>query len=232
LPGRIALAVARDPVWFVIGGHAVRCFCPYRSSDDVDFGVGNAKDLEGFVSRLRSKGKVEVLERNKDTVHLSFDGLDVSVFVLPLLTAHIDDRALTATGLLATKLHAILDRGTRRDFFDLYILLEQERMGLVDCFRAMRTVYATDVNEGLLLRAITYFDDADEEAPLPSEGRHDWERVRSFFTSAAGAIITPPVGALEIQRRSVGVQTAPRGRNEPPTRGHRKQKGKNPSRKG
>src|SRR5207245_1188788 len=105
------------------------CFCPYRPSDDVDFGVESAKDLAELLSRLRSKGKVTVLERAEDTVHLSFDGLDVSVFVLPHLLAHTDAHALTATGVLATKLHAILDRGTRRDFFDLYVMLEQERMG-------------------------------------------------------------------------------------------------------
>jgi hypothetical protein len=204
--------VARDHVWFVIGGHAVRCFCPYRPSDDVDFGVGSAKDLEELLSRLRSKGKVEVRERVKDTIHLSFEGLDVSVFVLPHLVKHTDERALTATGLLATKLHAILDRGTRRDFFDLYVLLEQERMGIVDCFEAMRTVYASEVNQGLLLRAITYFDDAEREAPLPGEGKSDWKRVRSFFTSAAGALVTPPLKALEIQRRVVGVGRTKSGR--------------------
>jgi hypothetical protein len=219
LPTSVAAAVARDPVWFVIGGHAVRCFCPYRPSEDVDFGVGNAKDLEELLSRLRSKGKVEIRERAKDTIHLSFDGLDVSIFVLPHLVRHTDERALTATGIVATKLHAVLDRGTRRDFFDLYVVLEQERMGLVDCFRAMRAVYSSDVNEGLLLRAITYFDDAEREAPLPGEGLSDWKRVRSFFTSAAGALVTPPLKALEIQARVVGV-----GPEKPEARRRRRKK--------
>lgn len=216
MPELVASAVARDPIWFVIGGHAVRCFCPYRPSDDVDFGVGTAKALEEVLSRLRSKGKVQIVERAKDTVHLSFDGLDVSIFVLPHLEAHTEARTLTATGVLATKLHAIVDRGTRRDFFDLYVMLEHERMGLIDCFRAMRTVYATEVNEGLLLRAICYFEDADKEAPLPGEGPTDWKRIRTFFSTAAGALITPPTRALDIQGRLVGVRPAPRSRTGGP----------------
>ena len=47
----------------------------------------------------------------------------MSVFVLDKLAPFVEDRRLTVTGLLATKLHAILDRGFRRDFFDLYVLL-------------------------------------------------------------------------------------------------------------
>ena len=153
-----------------------------------------------------TSGEVEILERSNDTIHLRFDRVDVSVFVLPRLAAYEEGRSLTAEGLLATKLHAILDRGTRRDFFDLYVLMQQERLALVDGFRALRAVYSADVNEGLLLRAVTYFDDADAEGALPGEGRDDWKRVRAFFSAAAGALIVPPPKALLIQRNVVDVR--------------------------
>lgn len=211
LPSAVSRALGRDSVWFVIGGHAVRCFCPYRPTGDVDFGVGTPKDLKALLGDLERSGKVVLLERAEDTAHLQFNGVDVSIFVLPAVRKHTHEHTLTADGILATKLHAILDRGTRRDFFDLYVMMEQERFGIVDCFRAMRTVYATDVNEGLLLRAITYFDDAAAEAPLPGEGPHDWGRVTGFFTKAAGALITPPAGPLAIQRRVVDVVAVKNG---------------------
>jgi hypothetical protein len=153
---------------------------------------------------------VKLLERTKDTVHLSFDGTDVSIFVLPALRPHTEDHALTVTGILATKLHAILDRGTRRDFFDVYVMMNQERLGLIDCIRALREVYETDVNEGLLLRAVTYFDDAEAEAPLAGEGKGDWALVRGFFARAAGALLTPPGRSLQIERRVDDVRK-PRG---------------------
>ena len=68
-------------------------------------------------------------ERSADTVHLLWNGIKVSVFVLPHLGRHVEDRHLDVTGILATKLHAILDRGLRRDFFDLYVMLQQHRLG-------------------------------------------------------------------------------------------------------
>lgn len=213
IPARVAKALGDSRIWFVIGGHAVRCFCPYRPSNDVDLGVAKPTGLRELIAILRSRGKLEILERSADTVHLRFDGVDASIFVLPLLASFEEGRALTAEGLLATKLHAILDRGTRRDFFDLYVIMQQERLALVDAFRAIRTVYSSDVNEGLLLRAITYFDDADAEGALPGEGRDDWKQVRSFFAAAAGALVVPPPKALSIQGRVVDVRARA---NEPP----------------
>lgn len=219
IPAPVAKALASMPAWFVIGGHAVRCFSPYRPSDDVDFGVGTVKDLRGLVAALAAKGEVEILERAEGTTHLRFQGLDVSVFVLPSLRAFTEARTLTSEGILATKLHAILDRGTRRDFFDLYVMLQHERLGLIECFRALRSVYRTEVSEGLLLRALTFFDDAEREGRLPGEGPEDWRRVRSFFIAAAGALLVPPMTPLAIQRRVVDVRKhTARGAEAPASR--------------
>ena len=52
IPPRLADAVDALPYWFVIGGHAVRCLCPYRPSRDVDFGVRAARDLRDLVAQL------------------------------------------------------------------------------------------------------------------------------------------------------------------------------------
>jgi hypothetical protein len=205
LPRDVGEAVGSAKYWFVIGGQAVRCFAPYRPSDDVDFGVGRPRDLQQLLATLREKGRVEILERSKHTVHLIFEGVDVSIFVLPKIAPHVEDRSLTLTGILATKLHAILDRGTRRDFFDVYVMLQQHQLGLVECLRALEEVYEDHVDEGLLLRALTYFDDAEAEAPLPGEGDNDWDTVKGFFVARVGALLVPPERPLRIQGRRVDV---------------------------
>ena len=74
MPRGLADAVHDLPYWFVIGGQAVRCFAPYRPSRDVDFGVESPSDLDDLISRLRRRGKVEVQERTRDTVHLLWNG--------------------------------------------------------------------------------------------------------------------------------------------------------------
>jgi len=206
IPAPLGAAVEDIPFWFVIGGHAVRCFCPYRPSCDVDFGVHDATDLDDLIEQLEGRGGVEILERGPDTAHLRFDGINVSVFVLELLSPFVEDRRLNTTGILATKLHAILDRGVRRDFFDLYITLQVSSLGIAECLSAIREVFRQDVNEGLLLRALTYFDDAEREAPLPGEGARDWATVKDFFLTRVGNLLVPPARELEIQARVVDVR--------------------------
>lgn len=205
MPPSVGRAVADLPYWFVIGGQAMRCFCPYRPSRDVDFGVTSARDLDDLVQQLQRRGRVEIAERSADTVHLRFDGIDVSIFVLTMLSPFVSERRLSVTGLLATKLHAILDRGTRRDFFDLYVTLHRNTLGIAECLAAMRQVYRQEINDTLLLRALTFFDDAEREAALPGEGPDDWATVKEFFWNRVGQLLIPPARELQIERCVVDV---------------------------
>ncbi|MDQ3001009.1 MAG: nucleotidyl transferase AbiEii/AbiGii toxin family protein [Fibrobacterota bacterium] len=206
IPKDLAAAVATIPYWFVIGGHAVRCFCPYRPTQDVHFGVDTPANLEDMLAQLAIRGKVEVSERSAGTVHLKWQGIDVSIFVLDTLKPHTEARRLTVTGILGTKLHAILDRGTRRDFFDLYVMLQDQGLGLAECLSAMRTLHAEGVPEPLLLRALTFFDDAEREAPLPKEGKDDWATVKDFFLTRVGSLLVPPTQKLTIQANVVDLK--------------------------
>ena len=203
IPPALARAVDPFPYWFVIGGQAVRCFAPYRPSRDVDFGIGEPASLRDLVEQLGRSGRVEIQERSADTVHLLWNGIKVSVFVVPHLRPHVEDRRLDVTGILATMLHVILDRGLRRDFFDLYVMLQQHRLGMAAALGAIRSVYPDQIDDGLMLRALTYFDDADAEAPLPGEGRSDWSAIKDYFLKQVGALLTPPIRRLEIQARTV-----------------------------
>ncbi len=209
IPEALARVVDPIPYWFVIGGQAVRCFAPYRPSRDVDFGVDSPVNLEDLVGQLRKSGTVEIQERAPDTVHLLWNGIKVSAFVLHTLVPHVDERHLDVTGVLATKLHAILDRGLRRDFFDLYVMLERHKLGIIAALGAIRTVYQAPIEDSLLLRALTYFGDADREAPLPGEGAQDWNAVKDYFLLQVGALLVPPVRPLAIQAHIVDVSEPP-----------------------
>jgi hypothetical protein len=203
MPRALAAAVDDLPYWFVIGGQAVRCFAPYRPSRDVDFGIDSPANLIELVEQLRRRGRVEILERSADIVHLRWNGIKVSAFVLDFLVPHVEGRRLDVTGVLATKLHAILDRGLRRDFFDLYVMLQQHRQGISTVLTAIRTVYRGQIDDTLMLRALTFFDDAEREATLPGEGPSDWATLKEYFLVQVGSLLVPPTRRLLIQDQVV-----------------------------
>lgn len=234
IPAPLVPVVEDLPHWFIIGGQAVRCFCPYRPSRDVDFGVREVASLEDLLDQLGRQAPAELLERGPRHAHLRWQGLKVSVFVLEKLADFVEDRHLSVPGILATKLHAILDRGARRDFFDLYVTLQLHRLGLIECLSALRLIFPEARNDSLLLRALTYFDDADREAALPGEGDRDWETVKEFFLDRVGQLLVPPTRALEIQARVVdarprGAATPARRRAAPPPRPAPARRGRKPA---
>jgi hypothetical protein len=67
-------------------------------------------------------------------------------------------------------------------------------------------VYGPKINEPLLLRALTYFEDAEREAPLPGEGGRDWETVKEYFQDVVAHLLLPPPKPLAIQAQRVDVQ--------------------------
>jgi hypothetical protein len=222
MPPALAAVVNDLPYWFIIGGQAVRCFSPYRPSRDVDFGIDSPSSLNDLVAQLRRRGRVEILERSADTVHLKWNGLKVSVFVLAYLVPHVEARRLDVTGVLATKLHAILDRGLRRDFFDLYVMLQQHQQGICALLTAIRAIYGGQIDDTLMLRALTYFDDADREAHLPGEGPSDWKTVKDYLLVQVGTLLAPPTRRLRIQNQIVdaiaSTGSAPSPRTKAPRR--------------
>lgn len=100
-----------------------------------------------------------------------------------------------------------MDRGTRRDFFDLYVVLQTQKLGLLACLGALNEVYETDANHGLVLRALCYFDDAEQEAQLPGEGSKDWPRVREFLLEGRRGVDRSPGEPLAIQANVVDVRS-------------------------
>jgi len=91
--------------------------------------------------------------------------------------------------LAAMKLAAIARRGLRRDFWDLHAICEAG-MSLEDACRGYRARFGkTQADLYHVIRALTYFDDAEKEPALPAGLTPDhWDRIRAFFVTS-----TPPL---------------------------------------
>ena len=75
--------------------------------------------------------------------------------------------------ILAMKVIAIIQRGSRKDFIDLWTIMKEKKYSLEDVFIFCKTKYGKAFSESITLKALTYFKDAEEE----TFGRGEREEV-------------------------------------------------------
>jgi hypothetical protein len=83
--------------------------------------------------------------------------------------------------IAAMKLAAIMDRGTKRDFIDLYFLIKNN-ISLDKMFVFYDKKFkALEGNLYSLLKYLTYFDDAEKSEMPEMLKKVSWEEVKNFF---------------------------------------------------
>ncbi len=89
--------------------------------------------------------------------------------------------------LTAMKLAAIASRGSRKDFVDLWFLLQQG-VTLEQSLNWFKKKYRiTDI--GHVIRALFYFDEADEEPDLRMTRAVTWGEIKAFLRREAERLL-------------------------------------------
>lgn len=176
---------ANDRGFCLAGGTALALRLGHRRSVDFDWFVDHELgDALALAAELRSAGiDHEVLSVSKGTLHTRVSGVPTSFleFRYPLLDSPVrwpdfQCRLLSLDDIAAMKLSAIAQRGSRKDFVDLYALLTHHRP-LTELIDLYRKKFAID-DPAHLLYALAYLDDAEAE-PMPEMvWEAGWEAIR------------------------------------------------------
>lgn len=171
--------------YYLAGGTALALMEGHRVSVDLDIFTERMPDAEHVVDRLRGQvPEVSVTSLEAGTVYADVQGVQVSVieYRYPLLgpTVATDGLALAnRDDIAAMKLSAIANRGSRKDFVDLWILLTRHR-SLAEYLALYEEKFKVrDV--GHVIRSLVHFDDAERDTPLRLLVDVDWEEVKSEF---------------------------------------------------
>lgn len=165
----------------LVGGTALALQLGHRISIDIDmFGNSEIDEIE-FAQELTQFGQPIVLKKSKNIIIYTINGikLDFVNYSYPLLKKIkvVDSIRLSSLeDIAAMKLNAISGRGSRKDFIDLYFLLETFSLN------EMVDFYSEKYQDGstfLVLKSLTYFDDAEmEEMPVMTKTL-SWEKVKA-----------------------------------------------------
>ncbi len=187
-----ALAFLRDSGMYLAGGTALAMHLGHRQSLDFDFFTEQEFNSDTVLATLqKSFPDLSVIQRAKNTLYVVLRGITTSMFTYryPLVAPCVSaDNVCLATleDIAAMKVQAIIQRGTKRDFVDMFVLLQQ--LNLEQVMLASAAKYGPAHNPYLILQALTYFVDADAE---PLAGRNvmlssfNWPQVKSHIIAAA-----------------------------------------------
>ncbi len=172
---------------YLAGGTALALMEGHRVSVDLDIFTERLSDTEDVLRRLRGHvPELAVTSVSAGTVYVEVLGVQVSVieYKYPLLGPTVSSAAgglqlANRDDIAAMKLSAIANRGTRKDFVDLWVLLNRHRpleeyLGLFEKKFAVRDM-------GHVVRSLVHFSDADRDPPLRLLIDIAWEEVKFGF---------------------------------------------------
>lgn len=180
--------------FYLAGGTALALQLGHRRSVDFDwFSEDPIDDPLRLASEIGAAGAPLVVDRTeKGTLHGTVGRVRVTFleYRYPLLRPPLKTaaglRLASLEDIACMKLAAVAQRGSKKDFVDLYAL--GRHLSLAEMLRLYRRKYAV-IDPGHLLFALSFFDDADAER-LPTMLRPcEWavvkKTVRGWVTQAA-----------------------------------------------
>lgn len=156
--------------FYLAGGTSLALQLSHRNSIDIDLFTQSDFDDNAIIELLRRNYKTEEIFRRKNTIITLLDNVktDFIKHDYPFILPPITEEGITYLGkedIAAMKLHAIIQSGKRlKDFIDIYFLLQHFTMHQLISFFVKKYNYS---NPLIALKAVTYFDDIDENTDSP-----------------------------------------------------------------
>jgi len=174
---------------YLAGGTAVALHIGHRYSYDFDFFTAQEFDEEILIQQIAGAIPDFRLDRKSRGTILGYLGdirFSVFYYKYPLLfQTHrlLGINVADVRDIVPMKISAIADRGTKRDFIDLYFLLAKEKiMTLKEAFDLYDKKFgALSQNKIHLLKSIVYFEDAEDDKMPQMIKPVRWHAVREFF---------------------------------------------------
>lgn len=172
--------------FYLAGGTALALQIGHRTSLDFDFYTEKKFDNKKLFLELEKKFKnVVLIQKPEQTLIVKINEIEASFFYYPYFLINplvkINGVNIASTeDIVAMKLIAISDRGTKRDFIDIYFLLKE--FSLKEIFEFVKKKYPM-FNIYVGLQGLTYFKDAEkqQQRKLYLFRSVSWNKIKKFL---------------------------------------------------
>lgn len=177
------------PNYYMIGGTALSIQLGLRESFDFDFCVPDYFNNEVLLQELQTLGKIEIKQNQKGTCDIILNGVQVSFFYYPnsiikelITTKEIPKLKMASVlDIAVMKVAAIGGRGAKKDFFDLYNIMNQYNITIDELTTGLIQKCGDKINYVNTIMGLSYFEDAEQEILPKTFVPYNWEEIKRFF---------------------------------------------------
>ena len=169
----------------LVGGTALALQYGHRSSVDLD--LFGKIDIDGYeLQSILSKYGVLKVENETKIIHQYYiDNIKVDVVNYPFewISPIIEEdgiRLASPIDIAAMKMNAIEGRGTKKDFIDMYMLLQHYSLKEIIAFYQQKY---PNYSIFRALRSLTYFEDAEDQFMPRMFIEDTWENMKIYITN-------------------------------------------------
>ena len=174
----------------LVGGTALALQYGHRQSVDLDFFGTPAADQDDLLAMVETMGPYRLRNRTKNILQLIVNNIMVDIVdysQYPWIDNPVCYEGITLASpkdIAAMKINAVEGRGTKKDFVDIYLLLQYYSLDDLLAF------YSQKYPNYSLFRALlslNYFDDADPQAMPKMFIPAGWEEIKTAISAAVNS---------------------------------------------
>ena len=177
------------PEYYMIGGTALSLQMGLRESFDFDFCVPEQFNNELLLEELGKIGEVKVKQNQSGTCDVILNGVQVSFFYYPnkIINELMKPqempklRMASILDIAIMKIVAIGGRGAKKDFFDLYNIINKCRISIKELAEGLIVKCGSKTNYVNIIMGLSYFEDAEQEILPKTFVEYNWEEIKEFF---------------------------------------------------
>ena len=175
--------------YYMIGGTSLSLQLGLRESYDFDFCVPEEFNNELLLEELQKLGQTSVRQNQKGTLDVILNGVQVSFFYYPnsVIKEFVNPKEMPKLKLASIldiavmKVVAIGGRGAKKDFFDLYNILNKSNITIDELAKGLLQKYGNNINFANIIMGLSYFEDAEQEILSKTFVEYNWEEIKKFF---------------------------------------------------
>ncbi len=179
--------------FYLVGGTSLALQIGHRLSIDLDFFSSQKKNITEIENELLFLDGFKLNAKNNYSIFGEYNGVKVDILNYPyqFISEPILHNGITLCNkedICAMKLKTSMNRGAKKDFYDIYFLLQE--YSLAHMFELFVKKYH-NIEPNAIIRSLTYFEDANkhENPVLLKEKELTWDTVQETIIKATREIV-------------------------------------------